>query len=83
MADRDPSSIEIGLNVIWFRMDEIYENKDGDRMPFTGSDAAIIDDIGAYETAGLNHLVINLEGDDLQLSLDRLDAFAERIMTKT
>ena len=52
-------------------------------MPFTGSDAAIIDDIGAYKAAGLNHLVINLEGDDLQLSLDRLDAFAERIMTKT
>jgi probable F420-dependent oxidoreductase len=83
MAGRDPDSIDIGLNVIWFRMDEIYENEDGNRMPFTGSDAAIIDDIGAYEAAGLNHLVINFEGDDLQLSLDRLDAFAARIMTKT
>lgn len=82
-AGRNPADIDIGLNVIWFRMDEEYENEQGERMPFTGNDAQIIDDIGAYGDAGLNHLVINLEGDDVQVSLDRLDAFADRIMAQT
>jgi len=79
-AGRDPEKIEIALNGLWFRMDETFENEDGQRMPFTGSDAAIIDDIGAYGEAGLDELIIGFESDDLQVSLDRLDAFADRIM---
>ena len=41
-------TIEIALNGLWFRMDETFENEDGQRMPFTGSNAAVIDDISAY-----------------------------------
>ena len=51
-------------------------------MAFTGEAEAILDDIGRYEVAGLRHLVIGFESDDLQQSLDRLDAFAELIMSK-
>ena len=47
-AGRNPETIEIALNGLWFRMDETFENEDGQRMPFTGSDAAVIDDISAY-----------------------------------
>ena len=79
-VNRDPLGIYIALNGLWFRMDETFENEDGDRMPFTGSDAAIIDDIGAYRDAGLDELIIGFESDSLQVSLDRLDAFADRIM---
>ena len=79
-VNRDPLGIYIALNGLWFRMDETFENEDGDRMPFTGSDGAIIDDIGAYRDAGLNELIIGFESDSLQVSLDRLDAFADRIM---
>lgn len=81
-AGRDPASIDTAMNAIWYRLDEIMENDEGERMPFTGSADAIIDDIGVYSAAGLNHLVINFESEDLQYSLDRLDAFAERIMAK-
>ncbi|MEC8774713.1 MAG: hypothetical protein VXX79_07675, partial [Pseudomonadota bacterium] len=70
-AGRSPETIEIALNGLWFRMDETFENEDGQRMPFTGSDAS-----------GLDELVIGYESDDLQVSLDRLDAFADRIMPK-
>ena len=51
-------------------------------MPFTGSEGAIIDDIGAYGDAGLDELIIGFESDNLEVSLERLDAFAERIMPK-
>ena len=47
-AGRNPETIEIALNGLWFRMDETFENEDGQPMPFTGSDAAVIDDISAY-----------------------------------
>ena len=63
-------------------MDDTFENEDGERMPFTGSDDAIIDDIGAYRDAGLDELIIGFESDNLHISLDCLDAFADRIMTK-
>ena len=79
-SDRDPASLDTGLLALWYRMDETLENDDGERMAFTGNAETIIDDIGRYEEAGLNHLVIGFESDDLQQSLDRLDAFAETIM---
>ena len=82
-VNRDPLGIYIALNGLWFRMDETFENEDGDRMPFTGSDGAIIDDIGAYRDAGLDELIIGFESDSLQVSLDRLEAFADRIMLNT
>ena len=70
------------MNGLWFRMGETFENEDGERMPFTGSEGAIIDDIGAYGDAGLDELIIGFESDNLEVSLERLDAFAERIMPK-
>ena len=79
-SGRDPASLDTGLLALWYRMDETLENDDGERMAFTGNAETIIDDIGRYEEAGLNHLVIGFESDDLQQSLDRLDAFAETIM---
>ena len=47
-ASWNPETIEIALNGLWFRMDETFENEDGQPMPLTGSDAAVIDDISAY-----------------------------------
>ena len=47
-AGRNPETIEIALNGLWFRMDETFEDEDGQPAPFTGSDAAVIDDSSAY-----------------------------------
>ncbi|PPR64858.1 MAG: Alkanesulfonate monooxygenase [Alphaproteobacteria bacterium MarineAlpha4_Bin2] len=81
-ARRDPARLDIGLLALWYRMGEVLENEDGERMAFTGDEEAILEDIGRYEAAGLRHLVIGFESDDLQRSLDQLDAFAEMIMLK-
>ena len=79
-SGRVPGALDTGLLALWYRMDETLENDDGERMAFTGSAETIIDDISRYADAGLNHLVIGFESDDLHQSLDRLDAFAETIM---
>lgn len=81
-AGRDPADLDTGLLALWYRMGETLENDDGERMAFTGDPEAILDDIGKYAEAGLQHLVIGFESDDLQQSLDRLDAFAESVMRK-
>ena len=64
VSGRDPASLDTSLLALWYRMDETLENDDGERMAFTGNVEAIIDDIGRYEEAGLNHLVIGFESDD-------------------
>ncbi len=81
-AGRDPKLLDIGLLALWYRMGEALENEDGERMAFTGDAETILEDIGSYAAAGLKHLVIGFESDDLQQSLDRLEAFAEMIMSK-
>ncbi len=81
-SGRDPASLDTGLLALWYRMGETLEGEGGHRMAFTGTAEAIIDDIGRYAEAGLNHLVIGFESDDLQRSLDQLEAFAHSVMAK-
>ncbi len=81
-AGRDPASIEIGLNALWYRLGEAVTSEEGARMPFTGDAAAIIDDICAYGEAGMETLVIGFESNELAQSLDRIEAFAAEIMAK-
>ena len=78
VSGRDPASLDTACSgTEWTRREN-----DGERMAFTGNVEAIIDDIGRHSEAGLNHLVIGFESDDVQQSLDRLDAFAGTIMPK-
>ena len=79
---RDPAGIDAALFAIWYRLGEPMAAADGGRRPFTGSAAAIVDDIGAYRDRGLRHLVIGFESDDLQKSLDRIESFAEEVMAR-
>ena len=54
--------------------------EDGQRLPFTGSAQAIIDDGGAFEAAGLGTLLVNLEGTSVAETTERCEAFAEAVM---
>ncbi len=78
-AGRDPATIEAALLAIGYRHEPGVGDSDARRI-FTGGTQAIIDDIGGYREHGLNHLVVAFESDDLQRSLDTLDAFASQIM---
>ena len=61
-------------------MGEPLWNDDGKRKPFTGNANQIAEDAIDYAKAGLNHLIIGFEGDDMGLWLDRIEQFATEVM---
>ncbi len=78
-AGRDPGALEVAMYAPWNRLgEEVIE--DGQRLPFTGSAQAIIDDVGAFEAAGLGTLLVNLEGTSVAETTERCEAFAEAVM---
>ena len=81
-AGRDPTHIATGLITVGYRMGEADLLDDGIRRPFTGDAAAVLDDVGAFSEAGLDHMVIGFESDDLHRSLDTIEAFATDIIGK-
>ena len=81
-AGRDPMDVEAALLAIKSRIGPEQPGRDGQRMTFTGSAAAIVDDIGAYRDVGLQHFLIGGDGDDLPRTLDRLEEFATEVMAK-
>jgi probable F420-dependent oxidoreductase len=81
-AGRDPDLLAQALFAIWVRLGEAEPTADGSRRRFTGSAQAIVDDIGAYRDAGLQHLVVGFESGSLEPCLDRMRAFAAEVMGK-
>jgi probable F420-dependent oxidoreductase len=81
-AGRDPSDIAQGLYVIWYKLGEAEATPEGHRRSFTGSAEDILEDIGAYHDAGLEHLVIGGESGDLEQCLDRMRRFESDIMRR-
>ncbi len=76
-AGRDPAAVDTAMFVPWYSLGVA---SDSERRPFTGSAEQIAEDARAYRNAGLNHLIIGFESDDLQESLDRIEGFAEQVM---
>jgi probable F420-dependent oxidoreductase len=81
-AGRDPMAIDAALLAIKSRIGPPQEGRDGNRMPFTGSAQAIVDDVSAFAEAGLQHFLIGGDGDDLPGTLDRLEEFQTEVMAK-
>jgi probable F420-dependent oxidoreductase len=80
VAGRDPASIARALFAIWYKLGEAEAAPDGGRRFFTGSAADILEDIDAYQNAGLEHLVIGGESGDLAHCLERMRRFEADVM---
>lgn len=75
-AGRDPNALDIAMFAPWFRLGKpIVEN--GRRLPFTGPADAIFEDAAAFEEAGLQVLILNLESTKAASeTIERCEAFA-------
>lgn len=82
-AGRDPATIDGALLAIYCRIGDEQEGRDGNRLAFTGSAQAIVDDIGCFTEAGLQHFLIGGDGSNLPGTLYRLEEFATKVMAKT
>ena len=73
-AGRDPAALDTALFVPWFRLGGPRER------PFTGAASDIAADARAFRDAGLRHLIVGFESDDLDASLARIDGFAGEVV---
>jgi probable F420-dependent oxidoreductase len=79
-AGRDPSSLDFAYSANWYNDERAVTGPDGQRRPLTGTPPQIADDIKRYAEAGVRHLMVNLQGDTLAQTLERMQGFADRIM---
>ncbi len=75
---RDYGAIEISFKAPVYDTATSFQN--GERRPFTGAPAAIIEDIKAYEAIGISEMIFDFRSDHMAESLDRMEAFAADIM---
>ncbi len=79
-AGRDPASIDVGIFAPRSNVGTAKTDKDGERLPFTGSVEQIAEDASAFGRAGVNHVMLGLEAGDLQDYMARMESFARQVM---
>tara|TARA_Y100000588_G_scaffold142545_1_gene156583 strand:+ start:469 stop:1428 length:960 start_codon:yes stop_codon:yes gene_type:complete len=79
-AGRSAGELDTALYASWYQLGEPILDFDGRRKPFTGNANQIAADATEYAAAGLNHLVIGFESDNLGIWLDRIEDFAAKVM---
>ena len=79
-AKRDPNSIELNFWASWYKEGQTLTIEDGQRQAFTGSDAEVAQDIEAYRSLGVRHLLLNFARPTLSESLAAMERFAANVL---
>ncbi len=79
-ANRDPASIELSYWANWYKEGRSNTLDNGQRQVFTGSDAEVAKDIGAFRSLGVRHLLFNFVRATLSESLAAMDRFARQVL---
>ena len=76
--NRDPSELEVSMKAPLYDSDMTPAG--AARRRFAGEPGQMLQDIQAYEEAGVSCIIFDIRGSDLNRSLERLDWFAEEVM---
>jgi probable F420-dependent oxidoreductase len=79
-AKRDPATIELNFWASWYKEGQTLTLEDGQRQAFTGSDAEVAQDIRAYGSLGVRHLLFNFVRPTLSESLAAMERFATTVL---
>jgi probable F420-dependent oxidoreductase len=79
-AKRDPDSIDLAYWAAWYREGHTSTLEDGQRQTFTGSDAEVAQDIRAFRSLGVRHLLFNFVRPTLDESLAAMERFAAKVL---
>jgi len=82
-AGRDPDDIDLAYLVnhpAEYLDGEAVFTPNGKRRMFTGEPEQLAEDIEAFKSNGVRHIVFNLQSDDLEETLDRMERFAVTVM---
>ena len=81
-AGRDTDELDFAYSVNWF--DDTQEQVvEGERRILTGSPTQVAADIDALEDLGVNHLMLNFQGSDLEETIELLARFTEGVRPLT
>jgi probable F420-dependent oxidoreductase len=78
-AGRDPMSVDVAMFAPGYSLGAAQKGRDGQRLMFTGSAEQIAEDATAYAEAGVRHIVIGLESNNLQEYLDKVEGFTKDV----
>jgi probable F420-dependent oxidoreductase len=76
---RDPKTIGLAFYANWFDETKTVSVDDGQRHILTGSPAQLAEDIDALGALGVTDLVLNLQRDSVERSLESMQRVAEEI----
>jgi len=79
-SGRDPSALSFAYSTNWYTDQQALRLPTGQRRPLTGTPQQIADDIKGYQEVGVRHMMVNLQGETLAQTLERMQRFADRIM---
>jgi probable F420-dependent oxidoreductase len=77
---RDFEALELSFKAPLYNPNEPMP--DGERRPFTGSDAEVVEDIHAYRDLGFSELIFDIRTASLSESLERMEQFTTSVMTQ-
>ena len=78
-AGRDPAEIEVSMKA------PLYDStgaSDGPRRRFSGSPDQVLQDVQTYGDVGVDDIIFDIRGDDLNQALERLDWFSSEVMAQ-
>jgi probable F420-dependent oxidoreductase len=81
-AGRDPDTIDVAIFAPNYSLGTPLKARDGGRMTFTGTADEIASDARAFRDAGVRHINIGFESNDIGEALAKLDAFAKDVVPK-
>ena len=81
-AGRNPSSLDFAYSATWYN-DQQAMMLSGQRRPLTGTPQQIVDDIKRYAEVGVRHVMVNLQGETLGQTLERMQRFVDGVMPRT
>jgi probable F420-dependent oxidoreductase len=82
-ADRDPKDITLSIRAPMELTPGRAKPVAGDRVPFRGYAAEVVQDIKAYQAVGVTDFVFDLASPDLRRQLGTMERFADEVRPKT
>ncbi len=81
-AGRSPDTLDFAYSINW-HSDTAGTGSDGERRILTGTAQQRADDIRRLEEMGVNHLMLNFDGDSLDETMASMNAFANDVRPLT
>jgi alkanesulfonate monooxygenase SsuD/methylene tetrahydromethanopterin reductase-like flavin-dependent oxidoreductase (luciferase family) len=81
-AGRDPKDITLSFRVPLEVLPARTKRPTGDRAPFRGTAAEVIEDVRGYQRLGVTHFVFDLAAPDLRGQLTMMERFADEVRPK-